>query len=108
MASEPAETPILNVLASMTADAIEASTLDAETLMLVRIAALVATDAPAASYLLNLSVAGETGVDEEQIQGVLTGIAPIVGTSRIVSALTHLIQAYGLKIDLEDLGSLGE
>jgi hypothetical protein len=107
MASEPAETPILGLLAAMTADAIEASSLDVETMMLVRIAALVATDAPAASYLLNLRVAGDTGIDEDQIQGVLAAIAPIVGTSRIVSAVTHLVQAYGLKVDLEDL-ALGE
>jgi 4-carboxymuconolactone decarboxylase len=38
----------------MTVGSIEVSTLDAETLMLVRIAALVAVDAPPASYLLNI------------------------------------------------------
>ena len=40
-----ADTPVLDLLASMTADSIEASSLDPETLMLVRIAALVAVDA---------------------------------------------------------------
>ena len=40
------ETPVLDLLTSMTADSMEASSLDAETLMLVRIAALVAVDAP--------------------------------------------------------------
>ena len=40
------ETPVLDLLASMTAESIEAADLDAETLMLVRIAALVAVDAP--------------------------------------------------------------
>ena len=43
----------------LTADSIEASSLDAETLMLVRIAALVAVDAPPVSYAFNLEVAGE-------------------------------------------------
>ncbi len=52
-----AETPILDLLASMTADSIEASTLDPTTLMLVRIAALVAVDAPPVSYALNLEAA---------------------------------------------------
>ena len=46
MADQPSETPVLDLLTSMTADSMEASSLDAETLMLVRIAALVAVDAP--------------------------------------------------------------
>ena len=70
----------------MTADSIEASSLDAETLMLVRIAALAAVDAPAVSYLLNLGAASEVGVDAEQVRGVLAAIAPIVGTARVASA----------------------
>ena len=46
MAEQAGETPVLDLLAGMTADSIEASDLDPETLMLVRIAALVAVDAP--------------------------------------------------------------
>ena len=45
MPEQTVETPVLDRLASMTADSIEASSLDGETLMLVRIAALVAVDA---------------------------------------------------------------
>ena len=41
------ESPVLDLLASMTADSIAASSLDLETLALVRIAALAAVDAPA-------------------------------------------------------------
>ena len=51
------EAPVLDLLASMTADSIATSSLDAETLMLVRIAALAAVDAPPVSYLLNLDAA---------------------------------------------------
>ena len=54
MAGEKSETPVLDLMASMTAGSLEASSLDPETLMLVRIAALVAVDAPAVSYTLNL------------------------------------------------------
>ena len=54
--------------------------------MLVRIAALVAVDAPPASYLLNLGAASELGIDAEQVRGVLAAIAPIVGTARVASA----------------------
>ena len=59
-AQSTSETPVLDLLASMTADSLEASSLDAETLMLVRIAALVAVDAPTVSYLMNLEAASET------------------------------------------------
>jgi hypothetical protein len=104
MAVEPDDAPILKLLATMTAASLEATSLDAETLMLVRIAALVAVDAPAASYLMNLGVAGQAGVGEDQVEGVLAAVAPIVGTSRVVAAATHMVQALGLKLDLEQLG----
>jgi hypothetical protein len=45
------ETPVLDLLTTMTTASLETTTLDAETAMLVRIAALVAVDAPPASYL---------------------------------------------------------
>src|SRR6476619_1995426 len=97
---ETTETPVLDLLASMTADSLEATTLDPETLMLVRIAALVAVDAPPASYLLNLGAAGEIGIGEEQVRGVLTAIAPIVGTTRVVSATGNIVRALALAIDV--------
>ena len=80
------DTPVLDLLASMTADSIEASSLDPETLILVRIAALAAVDAPAVSYLLNLGAASDIGVSPDQVRGVLAAVAPIVGTARIASA----------------------
>jgi hypothetical protein len=43
--SSPNDTPILDLLASMTADSIAVSSLDPDELMLVRIAALAAVDA---------------------------------------------------------------
>ena len=53
--------------------------------MLVRLAALVAVDAPPASYLLNLGAAGDVGVTSDQVIGVLAAVAPIVGTTRVVA-----------------------
>ena len=98
----PEETPLLDLLSRMTADSIEASTLDAEQLMLVRLAALVAVDAPPASYLLNLKAAGDVEVDAEQVEGILAAIAPIVGTARIASAVTKIVRALELEITLEE------
>jgi alkylhydroperoxidase/carboxymuconolactone decarboxylase family protein YurZ len=101
--NDQSEAPVLELLAKMTADSLEASSLDGETLMLVRIAALVAVDAPPASYLLNLGAAGETGIDEEQVRGVLTAVAPIVGTARVATAASKLVQALGLALEIAEL-----
>ncbi len=88
----------------MTAASLEATSLDDEQLMLVRIAALASVDAPTASYLLNLGAASDSGVSVEQIQGVLAGVAPIVGTARVISAAGRLTDALGVAIELSDLG----
>jgi 4-carboxymuconolactone decarboxylase len=102
MANQPSDTPLLDLLASMTADSLEASSLDTDELMLVRIAALVAADAPPASYLLNLGAARDSGVDEEQVRGVLSAVAPIVGTARVVAAAGNIARALGFAIDLAE------
>ena len=103
MSQQVSETPVLDLLASMTADSMEATSLDPETLMLVRIAALVAVDAPPASYLLNLGAASEIGIDEEQVRGVLTAIAPIVGTARVASATGNIVRALAFAIEVAEL-----
>ena len=102
MTEQTVETPILDLLASMTADSIEASSLDAETLMLVRIAALVAVDAPPVSYAFNLEAAGDLAIDPERVQGVLAAVAPIVGTARIASATGKIMRALELTAQTED------
>ena len=101
--ADQSETPVLDLLTSMTADSIDASSLDERSMMLVRIAALVAVDAPPASYLLNLGAAGETGVDEEQVRGVLAAVAPVVGTARVASAAGNIARALGVATELADL-----
>ena len=97
------DTPVLDLLARMTADSLEASGLDAETLILVRIAALVAVDAPPVSYALNLEVGAEAGLDAASIRDVLTAIAPIVGTARVAAATGNIVKALAAEIELEDL-----
>jgi 4-carboxymuconolactone decarboxylase len=103
MAGSTSETPVLDLLASMTADSVEASSLDPQTLMLVRVAALVAVDAPPASYLLNLGVAREIGIDPEQVRGVLAAVAPIVGTARVASATGKIVDALDVAIEVAEL-----
>jgi 4-carboxymuconolactone decarboxylase len=103
MADQTSESPILDLLAGMTADSVETSDLDAETLMLVRIAALIAVDAPPASYLMNLGAAAELGIGEEQVRGVLAAVAPIVGTPRVVAATGNIVRALGFAIEMAEL-----
>ena len=101
--TETTETPVLDLLASMTMDSMEASSLDAETLMLVRIAALVAVDAPPVSYAMNLEAARDLDIDAEQVQGVLAAVAPIVGTARVASATSKIVQALELELEVAEL-----
>ena len=96
MSQGTSETRVMDLLTTMTAASIEASNLDARSLMLVRIAALVAMDAPPASYLLNLAAAEEAEVDVEQVRDVFLAIAPIVGTARVASAAGEIVRALGL------------
>lgn len=96
------ETPVLDLIERMTVDSVATANLDPVDLMLVRIAALVAVDAPSVSYLMNLGAAGEVGVDAEQIQGVLAAIAPIVGTARIASATGRIVDALDVAIEVAE------
>lgn len=101
MSEATAETPLLDLLAKINADSLEVADLDAQTLMLVRIAALVAVDAPPAAYLLNFGAADEFGVDVDQVRGVFAAVAPIVGTPRVASAIGNVVRA----LELDELAS---
>jgi alkylhydroperoxidase/carboxymuconolactone decarboxylase family protein YurZ len=94
MAEESA--PVLETVLRMNLDTLESCSLDERTYWLVRLAALVAMDAPPASYLVNLAAAGEAGVTAEDAQGVLVAIAPITGTARITAAAGNVLRGFGL------------
>ncbi|TCC63337.1 carboxymuconolactone decarboxylase [Kribbella pittospori] len=94
------DTPVLDLLANMTADSVQASSLDPQTLMVARLAALVASDAPPASYALNLAVGSDVGLDADGVRGVLTAIAPIVGTSRVVAATGRIVEVIDVAIEV--------
>jgi 4-carboxymuconolactone decarboxylase len=83
----------LEFLTAMNIACIEASGLDPETLMLVRIAALAAIDAPAVSWLANLDAAALTDITLEQVRGTLIAIAPVIGTPRVISASGKILEA---------------
>ncbi len=69
----------------------------------MRIAALVAVDAPPVSYGLNLEAAGDLEIDPERVRGVLAAVAPIVGTARIASATSKIARALALELEIAEL-----
>jgi alkylhydroperoxidase/carboxymuconolactone decarboxylase family protein YurZ len=93
-----AETPVLDTLADITAASLEHNSLAPRELMLVRVAALIAVDAPPASYLANAGAAADSGVTADDIQAVMIGVAPVVGTARVVSAGGNILRALGFAI----------
>jgi alkylhydroperoxidase/carboxymuconolactone decarboxylase family protein YurZ len=93
-----AETPVLDTIADITAASLAHNSLAPRELMLVRIAALIAVNAPPASYLANAGAAAESGVTADDVQAVMIGVAPVVGTPRVVSAGGNILRALGFAI----------
>jgi len=96
------DAPVLEALADINAVSLERTDLDPASLILIRLAALVAVDAPASSYLLHLGPAAQTGVTLDQAQDVLVAVAPIVGTPRTLAAAAKIVEALGLAIELAE------
>ena len=92
------ETPVLDTIAAMTLDSVERSNLDADALILVRLAALAAVGANPASYLMHVGPGIEAGVTVDQVQDVLVAVAPIIGTARTLSASLAITEALGFAI----------
>src|SRR3954447_6734977 len=76
----------------------EGTGLDARTFALVKIAALVALDAPPASYAWQVTNALAEGATPEDILGVLRAVAPQVGGPRVVAAAPEIMIALGLNL----------
>ena len=76
----------------------ERSGLDARTFSLVKIAALIAVDAPPASYLWQVPNALDAGATPGEILGVLRAVAPQVGGPRVVGAVPEIMLALGLSL----------
>ena len=74
------------------------SGLDARSFALVKIAALIAVDAPPASYVWQVANALAEGATPEDILGVLIAVAPQVGGPRVVAAAPEIMVALGLTL----------
>lgn len=98
MPDDTSETPVADTLTLMTAASLANCRLSAREFMLVRLAAMAAVNAPPASYLMNTGAAVDAEVTLEDVQDVLVAVAPIVGTSRVVSATAGIAEALGFVI----------
>ncbi len=76
----------------------ERSGLDPRTFALVKIAALIALDAPPASYRWQVANAIDAGATPGELLGVLRAVAPQTGLPRIVEAAPELMAALGLDL----------
>jgi alkylhydroperoxidase/carboxymuconolactone decarboxylase family protein YurZ len=74
------------------------SGLDARLYSLVKIAALIALDAPPASYLWQVGNAVAAGCTAQDILGTLIAVAPQVGGPRTVAAAPEIMVALGLTL----------
>ncbi len=89
--------PVLSMLYAMTDESIKRSGLDPQTFVLVRIAALVAMNASPLSYLTNTE---GVEITKEQVQDVLLAVAPLVGSSRVLSAAANITKALGIELEV--------
>jgi hypothetical protein len=103
------DAPVLETVLEMTAASLAHTELDPGSLVLIRLAALAAVDAPVASYLMHLGPGAESGLTLDDVQDVLIGVAPVIGTARTVSAAAKIVEALGFAIELmeEDLEEAG-
>lgn len=79
--------------------------LDARTFALVKIAALIALDAPPASYMWQVPNALADGATPEDILGVMRAIAPQIGMPKVVAAAPEIMVALGLSLPGDDDGT---
>jgi len=97
------ENPLIDTVVGINAVSLANVDASLEGVLLVRLAALVAVDAPPASYLATLRAAEGTLLELEDASNVLIAIAPIVGIPRVLSAARNLADALGFAIAIDDL-----
>ena len=95
-------TPVLDTIVDITTASIDHNSVSPRDFMLARLAALIAVDAPPASYLANASAAEQAGLTAKDIEGIMIAVAPVVGTPRVTSAAGHILRALGFAIAVGD------
>ena len=78
---------------------IELSALDDRARAFVRLGALIAMDAPAASYRAEVDDAVAAGATYDEIVNSLVAVMPITGAARVTSAASRLGLGLGYDVD---------
>ena len=94
--------PVLDTLTEITAVSVDHNSLSPREYMLVRLAAMVAVDAPPLSWIATAPAVTESGMTLEDLQGVMIAVAPVVGTPRVMAAGGHILRALGMAIAVSD------
>ena len=76
-------------------------TLDAKARGLAVVASIVALDGPTSCYQQAVDTALAAGATEDEVIGTLITVAPVVGSTRLVSAAPRLALALGHDLDYE-------
>jgi alkylhydroperoxidase/carboxymuconolactone decarboxylase family protein YurZ len=97
------DTSMLESVVGLRLQNLQDSGLDPRSHALIKVAVLIAMDAPPASYMWQVSSALQQGVTADDLVGLLIAVAPQVGGPRIVAAAGEI--AFALGIALEDPGS---
>jgi len=87
------DAPVLETLTDMNLNTLERSGLDLKTYFMVRIAALVAMDAPPVAYAVNVDEAIEY-MEWHDIEAILVAIAPVVGSARTAAAASNILDTF--------------
>jgi alkylhydroperoxidase/carboxymuconolactone decarboxylase family protein YurZ len=90
--------PVLDALVEINEVSLARTELDRRSLLLVRLAALVAVDAPASSYLLHVGPSVNAGLTAQDAEDVLVAVAPIVGAPKAASAAIKIAEALDVAI----------
>ena len=77
---------------------LQSSGLDPRSHAMIKLAALIALDAPPASYSWQVNSALEQGVSADDLVGLLIAIAPQVGGPRIISAAAAIASSLGISV----------
>ena len=75
--------------------------LDRETFALVRLSALLATDAATDSVRWAVDQASTTGIDDAALAQVLVATAPATGVAQAVASAARLALALGVDVEIE-------
>lgn len=96
------DAPVMEALMDINAASLSRTELDPHTLMLVRLGALAAVDAPESSYLMHIGPSVKAGVTAKDAEDVLVAVAPIVGTPHTASAAAKIVSALDLAIEFSE------